>query len=1009
LKIMSQQYLQPYNDENLVALGRTLQTLREEENADVLIETTLDYLAREFNYRLIWIALYDRLEHRLFGKGGITPTGDTIFLKQWFNLHPGDLLEQVVIEQRPIGVPDLQQESRAGEWRKAAREFGIQGTLLFPLRCKDRCFGVALLGSHLWGVSPRAAEKAQLSLLLGGLAAALYQIEVEWQRSSVKHPDRPLFQMLDQLMQLPTLAQRLEAVVKMTQQFVTPTRTNLYWYSPERRFFWHRVGNRQPIPRLGSSRTSAPGLMVAEVNDFYQALAAGQLVAIGAGRSLLKSDSTERLLGRLRARSLLAAPIQVQGELLGFLAVEDNEPHIWEEAERNYVRASAQLVALVAGTEELEARLEETQKNANFTVEIAQAIAHSNDVTAALKACARLLCTRLDADRFLVLQEEDNGQFTLVFGTQPLNRRPLSNCLAPISPKERQWLFDIAEVVMIEDLDADLRLLQWRESLQLVGVRSLLICPTSKAGDWSQSGLSKTSPLLVIAHSTPRTWNRTQRELVSIVAQQINLLLLLGSYTESAQLSFHAHQTLQTGLSALFQAPSDPIQLEQIWLNYLATLLECPFAVLLGWTPESESATVAATVVTDPTLSLPPDLTIPVASDALIQEALATHHFLCRSVADLAASTHNWLGAPGIGQLLVIALHTGATPTTGIIVLADHEERPWPQHLLSTLETLTQQFTWLRHYQYSLSKYTQEVEDLQTLNWYKHRCLEMLHQSVCKSVSALLELEAKMASSTNAQRLNSSPATDGGEIDSTPSPTYSQPLQQMHRQQLLHQLEQTLAVLTPILKEEQWQLTVKPCPLPLASLLKRSLRRVQSCYEQQQLVLKVHNSSNKSVYGDRIKLECVLFELLVTACFHAQPGSRINLWCCPNELKVSKLTEGLNVGSLKVESLENNLQPSDFQHSTQTTPPLGFSSEVREQPSTPLLELLIAESGLLDECLHALTPSRAKAPPSLNLKICQQVLQSWGGDLQFYQLDGVSAAIPEKHRYVSRLLLPLAK
>ncbi|MCA1992223.1 MAG: GAF domain-containing protein, partial [Coleofasciculus sp. S288] len=167
---MNQQHLQPNSENQLVALGRVLQTLREEENADVLIETTLDYLKTELNYRLIWIGLYDRLEHRLCGKGGSTPTGDTTFLNQWFDLNPGDLLEQVVIQQRPVGIPDLRQEPRAGEWRRAAQDFEVQGTLLFPLRCKDRCFGVVLLGSHRWGVSPRTAEKALLSSLLGGLA-----------------------------------------------------------------------------------------------------------------------------------------------------------------------------------------------------------------------------------------------------------------------------------------------------------------------------------------------------------------------------------------------------------------------------------------------------------------------------------------------------------------------------------------------------------------------------------------------------------------------------------------------------------------------------------------------------------------------------------------------------------------------------------------------------------------------------------------------------------------------
>ena len=953
---MGQQYLQPNNEDQLVALGRTLQILREEENADVLIETTLDYLQTEFQYRLIWIGLYDRLDHRLFGKGGITPTGDTTFLKQRFNLNPGDLLEQVVIQQRPVGVPDLRQETRAGEWRRAAEEFGIQGTLVFPLRCKDRCFGVALLGSHLWGVSPRASEKAQLSLLLGGLAAALYQIEVDWQRSAIKRPDQPLFQVLDELMQVPTLGQRLEAVVAMTQEFVTPTRTNLYWYSPEGRYFWHRVGNRQSIRRYGDSRTNAPGLTVAEANDFYQTLAAGQLVAIGAARSLLKAESTERLLTRLRTRSLLAAPIQVQGELLGFLSVEDNEARIWDEAERNYVRATAQLVALVVESEEIEATLQQTQTHSHFAAEIAQAIARNSDTTMALKECAELLCKRLDTERFLVLQEDDKGQFTLVFQHQPLNRRPLTTPLPPLEPDDRQSLSNSAEVVAIEDLDKDLQLPQWRESLVSLGVRTLLLCQTSKTDNPGKLSL------VVLAQGTPRTWSHTQRDLVSIVAQQINLLLLLGQQQESARQSLLVQQTLQVGVSTLCSAPLDPVLFERAWLDDLVTLLECPLAALVSWTHESGSATVAAAVVTDPRFALPPDLAIPVASNILIQEALATNNFLCRSVSHLPTSIRKWLASPGIGQLLVIALHTGTTPTTGILLLADHEERQWPRHLLPPLETLTQQFAWFRHYRHRLSRQSQENEDLQMLNWYKHRCLETLHISLAQSLTTLLNLETNIPQlSTSTGEFNGSNLKDLGEINTQPSSSRTQPLYKMRRQQLLHQLEQTLAVLTPILKEEQWQLTASLCPVLLTGLLKRSLLHVEPLFHQQQLMLKVHNPGQFSVYSDPFKLECILFELLMTSGFHARPGSWINLWCCP----VIPESQATSSGNL----------------------------------SHSLLEVLISESGLLNACLNDATSSPRKPPPTRNLRICQHLLRSWGGDLQFYQLEG--------DHYSFRLLVPL--
>ena len=57
---MSQQERSKDLDEQIVALQRVLQTLREDENVEVLLETTLGYLQAEFDWRLIWIGLYDR-------------------------------------------------------------------------------------------------------------------------------------------------------------------------------------------------------------------------------------------------------------------------------------------------------------------------------------------------------------------------------------------------------------------------------------------------------------------------------------------------------------------------------------------------------------------------------------------------------------------------------------------------------------------------------------------------------------------------------------------------------------------------------------------------------------------------------------------------------------------------------------------------------------------------------------------------------------------------------------
>jgi hypothetical protein len=209
-------------EEQIAGLDRVLQTLREEENVEVLLETALGYLQAEFDWRLIWIGLYDRQAHRLLGKGGMTPNGDLSFLKQRFSLTPGDLLEQVVIQLQPVGVPDLRSENRAGEWRKAAQTYNIQGTTLFPLRYKDRCYGVILLGTDVWGSSPNSGGKTQLPIVFGALATALYQVEKDWQREQVKHPDESLLALISQLRELRSLDQYLEAVVEQAHEFIEP-------------------------------------------------------------------------------------------------------------------------------------------------------------------------------------------------------------------------------------------------------------------------------------------------------------------------------------------------------------------------------------------------------------------------------------------------------------------------------------------------------------------------------------------------------------------------------------------------------------------------------------------------------------------------------------------------------------------------------------------------------------------------------------------------------------------
>lgn len=944
----------------IVSLARVLQTFREEENADVLMEATLKFLREEFDYRLLWIALYDRLEHRLIGKGGKLPNEDSKFLHKRFPIDSGDLMEQIIIQQRSLVIPDLRQEKRAGEWQKVAQQFEIQGTLIFPIRHKDRCFGIVLLGSHLWGVSPRAADKAQLSLLFGNLATTLYQLELEWQWTTAKRTDEPLFQILEQLQSNSTLAQRLESAISLTHEFINPTHTNLYNYSAEKLYFWHRVGNRQLSRSLGNFRNSS-GIQAKEVYDFYRLLASGQVVAIGAGRSPLKPDSTTELMSRLKARSLLAAPILVHEELLGFLSVEDSESRIWETAERNFIRAVANAIALVIGSEEVGTKFEQTKADITFAAEVTQILTRSDHPQTALNDYAALLCQHFQVNGFWLLQAKEDthsGEVLITYkttsSTMPYSvfysystqkrRQDASNEL-PLKIKDWYQMIKKDSTVAIDDLGEDEQLESSQKILGKMGVRSLLICPI---GDQTTGGL------LMLTHSEVRTWQATDTRLFNTIAPQLDWILKLNAQKRESQAFSHQAQMLQMGLNQFWES-FDSTKFEEQWLEYLATLLAVPIAILLTWDNHvSENEEVKARVSTVVgTTDLPDDLTLSVKTDPLIQSALGTDGFYCTDEAEVDCQ---WLQGLQLDQVLAIALKTKVDKIqpTGMIVFASTKKRHWSANIILPVTTLIQQFAGVRNYlQLSESNISTTVDSLhfQLLHWYKHRALEILHHSVADSIGALLTME----------------------INQTQEAKQGQSLRQLRQDQLLRYLEGSITAIIPTLTEEQTELVPHFTTIPVSGFLKRSLQMVESIYQQRKLWTRVYNPGRFNVFSDRIKLECVLYELLSASCNRAPAMSQIELWCRPLSIKGESASKRKQVSFLELSIIEQ-----------ETTLENSESSGRNSQP-TPPWQVLAAPV----------------QPESTEMKICQQVMQILKGKLQFYHLkDG---------RYLSRLILPMSQ
>jgi GAF domain-containing protein len=971
-----------------ISLEAVLQTLRETEEIDILIETLVDYLQKEFNYHLIWISLYDWLEHRLLGKGGAV-NGNQDFLKQKLPLSASDLLEQVVIQLEPLYISDLRDEKRAGEWRKIAQNHNIQGTTIAPIKYKGRCFGLALLGSEIWGFSPTASETAKLSMVLGQLGATLYEIETSWQRQQVKRADIPLLSLLAELRTLNSLDQRLEAVVEATHGFIEPNRTNVYWYYPDGRYFWRRVSHREVTPVWHSTSRPASGITVQDLGAFYSAMTADQIVWIGESHSSLKSDITEKLMLQIRSRSLLAAPIVFESELLGFLAVEANHPRIWQEHEKNYIRAVAQLVALTSPLSEMEKKIQRVREDYSMIDHITRSIAQGDAWQKTLEITAEELINRLDTEHILLVTERQS-EFTIVYQNQPSNGRLIASPLPKLSPAELALLQPSENTVIIENWQEDERFLAWRQHLESVGVRSLLIYRLQSQKEWSQL-----SGFLIIGHPSSRTWSPLERELVKNVSHHLSLILHQWQFTEEIDKKQEYWQYLELGLDILQPVPSlvtlpiinkiipppnlqaegitkvtrqlmpnqepqllnDPVlnYLEQRFLEFIANgIIELtetnshiyPLILLVTWMPDMPMGKLSSCAANSE-FALNNNIAVSINTDPLIQKVLHTEEewFRC-SATKIPDKSRRWLGVLDRGEIGAIALRTAPEhQVLGILVIADPAGHLWANSqsklsgkMAELLNVLIRQLAWSRRYLLLQSKLSDHNQELEWLTWYKQRRLEEIYQTLGNGLKQLAEISQVMGDSSQPQK---------------------DTLTNLHYQQLLRRLTNYVGNTNNLLKKEKWHLQANYDVVAIGQVWRRCIDRLHPILKKRQLQLEAQKPGNYNVITDSLKLELILYELLSIACYLAHPGTHLKVHCKPVD--------------------DQWLEVLIFQKS--------------------VIELKLTQAIQIGTVIDFLDNSPLAGPPGKHLLICKQIMQQLSGDLHIeLQEDGL---------LLTRLLIPL--
>lgn len=823
-------------------LSQVLPAIWEAETIEESIQEALAAIRAEFGYALLWVGLYDRFNHKVTTRGVIT-SGPRRFSQTTLSLHPGDLLEQVIVQKQPTVVADIREESRAGAWARVSKNFELQGTVVLPIQRKGICFGLVILGSRRWGVMPGILENSTLLAINNALAEAIHQNALETQRQQTKQPAKPLLTLLNSLGKLPGLDARLQVVAEETQKFVGAP-VSVFWLESRDRSFWCRVGKLQ-----NKSNSTLP---VSEVQSLYQSLCANEITALGEIEGSLRASIANRLMQHLNIQSLIVAPIIYQDELQGFITVEGNSPRIWSEAEKDYVQGVAQLVGLAMPTSEMDEALSQIKSHHLLTAGITRSIHSDRDWLHVLGLCVEQLAARIGTDQLMVLSANaERGGFDLCYRTgQGVGR--LQNWL-PLDTVDEQMLKRAHAPVSVESLENDLKFAPWRSHFQSMGVQSLLVSNTSPG--------HTPEGVVIVTDKTERRWSQAERELLQTISNQIGLILHQWQLQRQTDQQAQLHQTFQWGMRSL-QRLSQIEALDQSATRHISQLLHVPMVALITWDNGAAFAQVTSSVVQNSSYQLDEDRQISVESDALLNWAISTEGLMTLRIEDLPTEEGQWIVGPSGAQLLAMALRTAPEhEPNAVVVLADNASRQWSDEQTTLLAIVTNQLAWCRRHLKLTGAMLTQQQQLTQLNWYKQHQIESLNAGF-KDCVAQLNLHA---------------AGDA-------------------RQQMMAQRANTLAAqLSHVIDHERWALEPVSQSTPLISLLKRATARANPLIQERQLWSKVHCESNLTIEGDITKIEFVLYELIAEACDRSPIGDRVDIWCRPIDsqwLEVSITDEG---------------------------------------------------------------------------------------------------------------------
>ena len=917
-------------EQRLVALQAVLEQIRLQQQIAPLLGLALEFIQATFSYPLIWIATYDSGKRELTGVQGAMPKSEKpAWAHQGLKVLPGDYFDQVLLTGKPAVIANLKKDQRAGQWQDVARRTEIEGALIFPLWHQEQPYGLILMGSHHWGGNPRPEEMTHLSILSAALGAALQNLQPQGQSPGQFH--QALQAAISELTLISGFEERLGVILKSLHQALAPTQTSLYWLDTHQQCFWQRLFYRPDMSKRSRGKKSASiEVPLSDVQHFYQALRTESFVAVSEIHGAVTTKAPARLMHQMKRRSLLSAPVMINQQFCGFLAVEGAEPRVWQDQEKQLIQAFAQLSCLASPTvmEEGLSSLSDGSHD-RFIVQILQSATQTQDWAQTQQQIMEQVCLYLQSQWMAVVSADmQTGHFQIIHQIHTPQLKPSQEIFQPLSEVDKNMMRRHGRAIAIDDRADDLRLLAWKPKLDALGLQSLLFAHTMQDQQLDQ--------ILLVGGLNPRVWTAADGELLDRVCEALKA----GREQQHIQLENQQQQTLNTIVqeSLLRQdQATKPKHLIKASLEGMVEVLSVPAAAVVLW--EAGQAEIAACIASPPDFDLVQHTPIDMAQDDLLQSLLtslgpphikegAFENILAVPVQDITPETRVWLNGRALGQVLALPiLENDRHQPLGAVIFCDAfrpgiDAYPWETRLVEGAAMLARHLAGRYRSMVSLKRNRKQLESLNCLSWYQYRQIEYQCQTAV----------------TQQQKLS-----NHGVESST-------------AQKLLSQSQAAIESIEKLMQADRGQFHLDEASLPVASLLKQSMARIETLANQRQLWTQVHNlTSSSTTPGVNPKLEQVLNELLLAACYRSKAGQRIDIWC--------RLA---NAQWLEIAITDYGI----------VNPQMVADLRINDPESLTL-----------------------QSPPGQHLRACKTLMKRLGGQLEVVQLDD--------GRVLSRLLLPL--